>query len=68
MASECKVMYTGGKKIVYRCTLHSAKLTVSTRARESAITLDTSVLTSQCEAADKKIKENDEAARRIGDK
>jgi len=44
------------KKIGYHCTLHSAKLTVSAQARESTITLDTSVLTSECEAADKKLK------------
>lgn len=67
MASECKIMYTRGKKRVYCCTLHSAKLTVSTQARESTTTLDTSVLTSQCEVADK-VRENGEVARRIGDK
>lgn len=54
MASEGKIMYARGKKRVYHCTLHSAKLTVSTQARESTITLDASVLTSQCEVADKK--------------
>lgn len=48
-------------------SLYFAKLTVSTQARESTITLDTSVSTSQCEVADE-VRENGEVARRIGDK
>lgn len=55
MASECKVIYAGREKIC-QCALHSIKLTVSTEAKESSVTIDTSVSTSQYEPADKNLK------------
>lgn len=46
-----------GKKILCQCPLHSIKLTVSTEAKESSVTIDTSVSTSpHGEPADKKLK------------
>lgn len=62
-ASECKVMYIGREKILCQCPLHSIKLIVSTEAKESSVTIDTSVSTSQHETADKKIEECGEVAR-----
>lgn len=44
-------------KILCQCPLHSIKLTVSTEAKESSVTIHTSVSTSpQYEPADKKMK------------
>lgn len=56
-------MYIGREKILCQCPLHSIKLIVSTEAKESSVTIDTSVSASQHETADKKIEECGEVAR-----